>query len=120
MGDQVLLSTKNLKLKNDERPDGAKLLPKYVGPYTILEKVGKVAYRMDLNSGTKVHPVLHVSLLFGCKDPGKYPGVVRQACPKDWLDKDPIFEVDRIIQHRVLFTGGRRSVSCPDCPLLPW
>ena len=37
VGDEVLLSTKNLKLTNDEGTVAlAKLLRKYIGPYTII------------------------------------------------------------------------------------
>ena len=41
-----------------------KLSPRFIGPYEILERVGKVAYRLALpNSLEKVHDVLHVSQL---------------------------------------------------------
>ena len=110
--DMVLLSTRNLKLKNDERTTArAKLLPKYIGPYKILERVGKVAYRIKLPERCRIHPVFHVSLLHAYNDPDKYPGAQMQACPLDWLDGDPTFEVERILDHRVLFTGGKRSVT---------
>ncbi|KAH0697968.1 hypothetical protein KY289_015450 [Solanum tuberosum] len=41
-----------------------KFSPKYVGPYKLLKKVGKVAYELEfLAELAAVHPVFHVSLL---------------------------------------------------------
>ena len=44
-----------------------KLSPHYVGPYGILQRVGKVAYELKFPSElTVVHPVFHVSMLKKC------------------------------------------------------
>ena len=41
-----------------------KLSPRYVGPFEILEHVGKVAYRLALPpSMSNLHDVFHVSML---------------------------------------------------------
>jgi hypothetical protein len=44
-----------------------KLSPRYIGPFPILEKCGKVAYKLELPpSLTGVHNIFHVSQLKKC------------------------------------------------------
>ena len=61
VGDKVLLSTRNLNLTGLR-----KLKDKYVGTFVVQQRIGEVAYKLDLSSCTalrNVHPVFHVSLL---------------------------------------------------------
>ena len=58
-GDQVWLSTKNLRTTRPTR----KLDYRQVGPYEILKKIGTSSYELKLPSELAIHPVFHSSLL---------------------------------------------------------
>ena len=63
VGDFVLLRVSPMKVVMRFGKRG-KLSPKFIGPYEITEKVGKVAYRLALpNELGKVHDVFHISQL---------------------------------------------------------
>ena len=38
-------------------------MPKFYGPYTVLKRVGQVAYQLALPSHSKLHLIFHVSCL---------------------------------------------------------
>ena len=61
-GDRVLLSVKNFRLQSGFC---RKLAPRFVGPFRVIEPVGnsKLAYRLELPEGLRIHPVFHVSAL---------------------------------------------------------
>jgi hypothetical protein len=104
VGDEVLLSTKYLRLSVLRgRPDiTTKLLPTFIGPFRIEKQIGKAAYRLDLSStALKVHPVFHVSLL---KPYTRSKGVVPPPVPT-LLDGDLVYDVDHIRDHRFVRRG---------------
>ncbi len=94
VGTQVLLSTSNIKLK---MPGARKLLPRWIGPFKVLKRVGKVAYRLELPTTLKIHNVFHVSLLKSYRTSGKV-----QPPPPPILEDDELsFDVERVLAHEV-------------------
>ena len=67
LGDQVLLSTKNLPVTGATTIK--KFSSRFIGPFSITQAVNNVSYRLHLPSTMQIHPVFHVSLLKPYHDP---------------------------------------------------
>jgi len=100
VGDQVLLKLapqiwKRISSKTAQRS----LIPRYDGPFKVVKRIGRVAYRLDLPERLKVHPTFHVSFLkpyfpdvAGLHPPTRRnPPTVRRQYDKD---------VERILDRR--------------------
>lgn len=103
-GQQVLLSTANLKLRN--HGPSRKLLPKFVGPFPIKEVVSPVAYRLDLPSTMQIHPVFHVSLLKPYQASGTFPARDDHTRPAPVTElSESHYLVEKILDHRAKGQG---------------
>lgn len=107
VGDQVLLKVSPTKGIVRFGTKG-KLSPRYVGPFPVIARVGKLSYRIDLPQSMRgVHNVFHVSMLRKYLEDSEHlvltePVTIAQdltleSCPLKILD-----ESERALRHRKL------------------
>jgi hypothetical protein len=63
VGDSVYLRLQPYVQTSVAQRSSQKLSFKYFGPYLVLQRVGQVAYKLQLPPFSKIHPVVHVSQL---------------------------------------------------------
>jgi hypothetical protein len=94
-GDKVLVATKNISLKGG---GSRKLLPRYIGPFSITKSIRGVSYTLDLPKGLKIHPTFHISLLRLYRED---PAYLFKAPPlPEVIEGDLEYEVEKLLNHR--------------------
>lgn len=74
-----------------------KLTMRYYGPFPIIQKLGSVAYKLQLPTDARIHPVFHVSKLKKCHGPNQQPCLSLPLLTNDW---GPIIQPDLLLQLR--------------------
>lgn len=103
-GDMVFLKLQPYRQSSAFKRAHQKLASKFFGPYPILQQVGRVAYKLQLPEGVRIHPVFHVSLL------KKYVGDAANSQPDLPPVSDEgeiILEPEAILDHRWVKQGGK-------------
>jgi hypothetical protein len=102
VGDEVMLSTKNIRLRAVGTP---KLLPRYVGPFNVVKVISRTAVKLELPELWRVHDVFHVSLV---KPYERSKRSQPLPTPLRFEEGSPVFEVEKILAQRTVKRGKRR------------
>jgi hypothetical protein len=106
VGDEVLLSTKDLALVADPgQRRAAKLTARFVGPFKVARIINDNAYELELPPQLRIHPVQNVSKLRRyVHSPARFAGrpVPDPRPPPDYIDNagDAVWEVEKILAKR--------------------
>jgi hypothetical protein len=100
IGQQVLLNAKNITLLGATASD--KLMPRFIGPFKITERVNEVAYELDLPKYLEIHPVFHVSLLKPYYDGGR---IQPPPPPVNVKEGQLGYAVSSIVSHKACHKG---------------
>jgi hypothetical protein len=80
-------------------------MPKYLGPFRVVKRIGPVAYKLELPPRYKIHDVFHVVLLKPCKRDGH----VQPPPPPEMIGDDLQYEVKIGLDHRRNRMGNRTT-----------
>src|SRR5438045_1349771 len=97
VGDKVWLLSTSIRTQRPSR----KLDCRRLGPYSILERIGTQAYRLQLPPSLKVHPVFHVSLLDRYVE-SEIPGRIQSLPPPVVVEDQLAYEVEEVLDSRLM------------------
>ena len=102
VGELVLLSTRNLKMKGIPE----KLKKRFVGPFKAEQQIGQQAYKLSLPENWKIHPVFHISLV---KQWNTTSLQEEEEAPadEDLEIEEPYYEIEKILRWRKIKRGRR-------------
>ncbi|BAT83826.1 hypothetical protein VIGAN_04105300, partial [Vigna angularis var. angularis] len=105
IGDMVFLKLKPHRQNSVISRISPKLSARYYGPFEVIERIGEVAYRLQLPPNSKIHPVFHVSLIK--KAIGEYK--TAEGLPTGLEeDQSEVWLPQKVLATRSILKGGER------------
>lgn len=102
--DWVFLKLQPYRQTSVHRRAGFKLAKRFYGPFKILERIGPVAYRLQLPEDCRIHNVFHVSRLKLCKGDHK---AQQASLPPIFNNDKPIHVPEKLLGFRIQLIQGR-------------
>jgi transposase InsO family protein len=96
VGDQVWLRTTNIHTRRPSK----KLDYQKIGPFSIVAKIGKVAYQLQLPATMNIHNIFHISLLEPYY-PNNIPGRMNPAPMPVEIKGEVEYKVEAILDDRL-------------------
>ena len=94
-----------------------KLTQQYVGPFRIIERVGRLAYKLKIPDDWRIHPVFLVAQLEPALEPSNNPfrHLHPHYLPSVFVDGDTdnlkSFEIDRLLNKRTIKRGKGLTIE---------
>ena len=108
VGDQVLVSTVNFHNLTTNQ----KLKDPFIGPFPIIELIGRYALRLELHGAfSRRHPLFPVSLIKMYKESNKkiFPGRALQKRKMPPMNEESAF-IDKILNKRIVKNGSKKEI----------
>ena len=103
MGDEVFLKIQPYVQSSLAPRSCQKLAFKYFGPFRIVDRIGEVAYKLELPDTSSIHPVFHVSQL--------KKSIGNRQVISSLPDSGVQFQVPEAVLQRRVVRRGDKSIS---------
>ena len=103
-GDFVLLNTRHIRFRDCPK----KLQRRFVGPFEVIRKISKAAYKLKLPDAWRIHPVFHISLLKPWRE-STWSAPVNLQPNEVEPETEPVYEVEKLLRWRTVQVGRTKS-----------